>query len=67
MASPFPNFEVGDIVDLSLLGGGLVENAVITYVPTNGNQENGLYWEFVEPKTGRFGIGSNFIYMVKKN
>ena len=65
MASPFPNFEVGDIVDVSLAGGGLLDKYEITYVPIRQNLANEIYWELVNPDDGTHVIVSNFASMVK--
>ena len=66
MASPFPNFEVGDIVDVSLHGGGLLDDVIITYVPVNSPNESLEYWEFFQPSNGSRAIVSNFVAMIKK-
>lgn len=66
MASPFPNFDVGDIVDVSLNEGGLMENAEVTYVPENSpGMANTLYWELLA-KDGSHVILGSFIAMRKK-
>ena len=66
MASPFPNFEVGDIVDVSLTGGGIMNNVEITYVPLNSPNMSEIFWEFLDPKTGNHAIVGDFVALVKK-
>lgn len=66
MASPFPNFEVGDIVDVSLAGGGILDEYEITYVPMRTPNESEIYWELVNPETGTHVIVSTFSAMVKR-
>ncbi len=65
MASPFPNFEVGDTVDVSLPDGGLLNNWVVTYVPSNQNNESSIFWEFEDPITGDH-ICANLFSTIRK-
>lgn len=64
MASPFPNFEVGDTVDISLVGGGILEAVVLTYVPINQVMENEIYWE-AQKADGTFILFNSFVLMKK--
>ena len=66
MASPFPNFEVGDTVDVSLPGGGFLNNWIITYVPIIQNMFSDTYWELEDPETGDHIIVNVFLTMRKK-
>ncbi len=67
MASPFPNFDVGDIVDVSLEGGGIINDVEITYVPNNTpGMNNNRFWEFFAPKTGNHVIVGTFVALTKK-
>lgn len=66
MASPFPNFEVGDVVDVSIPDGGFLNNWVITYVPVRTPNMNDIMWELEDPLTGDHVIISNFTTIRKK-
>ena len=66
MASPFPNFDVGDIVDVSLPDGGFLNDWEITYVPQRQNMFSDSYWELTDPISGDFIIINNFLTLRKK-
>lgn len=67
MASPFPNIDVGDIVDVSLIGGGLLNDWEITYVPENSpGNANSFFWELKNPETGDIAIINQFSAMKKR-
>lgn len=56
------DISVGDIVDVSLAGGGFLNNFEVTNIP--GNTE--VYWELEDPTTsGTVVIGPTFLTMVK--
>lgn len=68
MASPFPNFEVGDKVDVSLPEGGFLNDWIITYIPNNspGMNSSSFFWELEDPTTGDHVIVSQFSIIRKK-
>ena len=57
---------MGNIVDVSLAGGGLLDDVEVTYIPINETSENQQFWEFVKPSTGDIAITGTPIVIVKK-